>query len=477
MTIVDPSPVEGSKKIAEQSPDNGKTTSEKLPSVSSSHDTVINSDEDQGHHQKSNKKIDAQEVSGPPKGSPVSDEQTVSSEQSENVNKPSTLSASQQGNPEKMDVVDSLPKEEIVSLTADEKAEGEKPVESAAAAAAANEEKSPAPSSAEPTSDSTQANSEAVATKDTSTSKVTTDDEIGVAVEKGPEDNKPVNNEEKMQDSQITATTPVADEEPSVPAAANKDKSEGTTNNKSVGSKETVNSVESKSEAGNKNKATSADQSISKTEEKESQDSVPAKIDEQVEEKKSSKPVSADEDVKPEPSSKTDDNEDENNQMAPTKTDLIKSDLFEEDRSFKGSLEEFSQFGGKWDQMELSPDRDLDSFNSPEDDLMNESIRAERDDKKTEEKKKKDREEEKEMKEKMSEKEKILGKPFPKTEAKLTKKPIVHSNDPVDEYEITSRKKRSQDAAAGDISKVSIYYCTMTKHLKISFSRNKRKKF
>ena len=549
VTIVEPSPDDVGRKIAEQRPDNGKISqsvdTEKL--LVSSHDKTVdqhpkpsqeiissvtltsdNASADQGQavtNKKTetpandDKQKDTQEVSNSEKA--VSEH---TKEQSENVNKPSATT-NQQDNPEidisadeaKKTQDAELPKEAVaVSTNAEKEEEGEKPVKSSdEKTETVNEEKSHV---AELTSVESGTSDSEAATAIKDTTKVTTD-EIGVAEEKPIEVIKSIDDkkkpEENADDSQIAATTPVtADEEELSPVIKQetavipaKEKTEVA--NKSV-SKETTNSVKSENV---KNKA-AADQSIIKEvnrdtvtkndeEHKIKQEDV-AKNNEEpqvklLEETKSSKPVSSEEPTSDDVGGKKKfKNDEDNNQMTPTK-ELKNGELFEEDRSFKGSLEEFSLAGiqdpgqfNKWSKLELSLGTNLDSFiKDDEDDLMNENVRAERDDKKTEEKKEKEREKEKEIKEKLSEKEKIYGKPFNKEtkspkkpivlsddseslkkpivqsddsestnkpivysdNSESTNKPIIHSSDPVDEYPM-SRRKRSQD---GD-QKVSTKY-------------------
>ena len=124
-------------------------------------------------------------------------------------------------------------------------------------------------------------------------------------------------------------------------------------------------------------------------------------------------------------------------------------ELFEEDRSFKSSVDEFSQsaFEKRFDNegatlkdIELAP-----KTSSAEDlDNMNDNIRLERDDKKNEDKKSDVKEKEKE---KTVEKEKLLGKPiYKETKPSKQSKPVIAiSDDPVQEYDRIEAPKKGGD--------------------------------
>jgi len=134
-------------------------------------------------------------------------------------------------------------------------------------------------------------------------------------------------------------------------------------------------------------------------------------------------------------------------------TNLPLEDFFEEDRSFKGGLEELhpSLFEGRSDHLgpTASKVENLDLITtSKEAEDESDSIRLERDDKKNEESKKDFILKEKEKDLKLAEKEKFFGKPVKEGKPSKQSKPavILVSDDPVLEYDLSSKEtgKRSQ---------------------------------
>lgn len=134
-------------------------------------------------------------------------------------------------------------------------------------------------------------------------------------------------------------------------------------------------------------------------------------------------------------------------------TNLPLEDFFEEDRSFKGGLEELhpSLFEGRSDHLGPidSKVENLDLITtSKEAEDESDSIRLERDDKKNEESKKDFILKEKEKDLKLAEKEKFFGKPVKEGKPSKQFKPavILVSDDPVLEYDLSSKEngKRSQ---------------------------------
>lgn len=140
------------------------------------------------------------------------------------------------------------------------------------------------------------------------------------------------------------------------------------------------------------------------------------------------------------------------NHMIP-KFDLPIGALFEEDRSFKSSLDEFnpSAFEKTFDnQGDIIKDLGiLDPSSSDDLDEMNDKIRLERENKKGDEKKSEAIKEKEKEKDKVTEKDKLLGKPLHKESkpSKLSKPiPVSSNDDPVQEYSRPEEPKKSVDS-------------------------------
>lgn len=166
-------------------------------------------------------------------------------------------------------------------------------------------------------------------------------------------------------------------------------------------------------------------------------------------------------------------------------TNLPLEDFFEEDRSFKGGLEELhpSLFEGRSDHLTATASKveNLDLIaTSKEVEDESDSIRLERDDKKNEETKKDFIVKEKEKDPKLAEKEKFFGKPVKEGKPLKQSKPavILVSDDPVLEYDLSSKEngKRSQVQSDSEgqndkkTSKVQLVYDFPTQyHILLNF--------
>jgi hypothetical protein len=154
---------------------------------------------------------------------------------------------------------------------------------------------------------------------------------------------------------------------------------------------------------------------------------------------------------------------------------LLPAELFEEDRSFKNSPEEFNPDAVerikalKETGRHNNDDDDEEDLTANEESDENESIRLERDDRKNDDKKekvktkdkKKEKVEkvekekvEKEEKDADKDKELLLLTTKPGKETKPHKKPII--DDPVKEYDDSSRKRRTPQDETQETAKVNI---------------------